>query len=159
MKKFLLFLLVILLFSNMPNHVVTAQESDAKEEVSDKKEDAAEEEFNVRDFRNPFLTWLPLAIFQKAEGPEADIAVITEDAEGFIETIMPEEEIIPPDLIIQGLIWNTDFPQAIVNNTIVTVGDIIDEAEILDINREGIMIKYKEKEFPIKVQLFIEGSE
>jgi len=100
--------------------------------------------------RDPFKTWLP----KKAQKSKREDA----DSREKIEKIKLEEEIVLPDFIIQGLIWNTDFPQAIINDFVVKIGDIIDEAKILDISKEGIKIFYKEKEFFIKAQLSIAGS-
>ena len=44
------------------------------------------------------------------------------------------------NLKVQGIIWGGRFPQAIVNNRVVTVGDTIDGAEILGIDKNGITL-------------------
>lgn len=44
------------------------------------------------------------------------------------------------NLKVQGIIWGGRFPQAIVNNRVVTVGDTIDGAEILNIDKNGITL-------------------
>jgi len=41
---------------------------------------------------------------------------------------------------VQGIIWGGRFPQAIVNNRVVIVGDTIDGAEILSIDKNGITL-------------------
>lgn len=61
-----------------------------------------------------------------------------------------ETVIDPPELSISGLIWNSDRPQAIINGRVVSVGDEIDGARLLSVNKEGITIEYKGIEFPVK---------
>ena len=59
---------------------------------------------------------------------------------------VPEEEIekLPiPDLNIEGLIWNSDMPQAIVNGSVVKIGDDIEGIKIVEINKKGITIEYE----------------
>lgn len=53
----------------------------------------------------------------------------------------PEEvkEIIPlPDVKISGIIWNSDRPQAIINGSIVDIGDSILGIQITEIRKTGI---------------------
>lgn len=55
----------------------------------------------------------------------------------------------PPDLKISGLVWNTSRPQAIVNDRVVDVGDVIEEAKIVSIRRDGIKIEFKGQNFDL----------
>lgn len=48
-----------------------------------------------------------------------------------------------PQLNITGLIWNTDRPQAVVNDNVLSVGDEIDGIKLLSVDKDGIMVKYK----------------
>ncbi len=41
---------------------------------------------------------------------------------------------------INGIIWNTDMPQAIVNDRVVRVGDDLQGAKILSIKKEGVEV-------------------
>jgi hypothetical protein len=68
-----------------------------------------------------------------------------------------------PALTIQGVIWGAKFPQAIINNKVVKVGDIINlgeqaapatpeeaasqEIKILNITRENITLFYQSRQF------------
>ena len=52
--------------------------------------------------------------------------------------VKPVVEVLPPKLTINGIIWNTDRPQAIVNGKIVDIGDIISKVKITDIRKSGI---------------------
>jgi len=62
-----------------------------------------------------------------------------------------EKIIIPlPELAIEGIIWNTYMPQAIVDGKIVRVGDIIKNAEIVGIEKSGIIVFYNGEKVLIK---------
>lgn len=50
-----------------------------------------------------------------------------------------------PSLEIEGLVWNTDHPQAIVNGKIVGIGDIISETRIMDIQKRGITVLFQDR--------------
>ena len=45
-----------------------------------------------------------------------------------------------PSLQIQGIVWGGGFPQAIINNKVVRVGDTIEEVRITDINKSGVTV-------------------
>jgi type II secretory pathway component PulC len=62
-----------------------------------------------------------------------------------------EEEITLPSLVVSGLIWGGNIPQAIINGKILKEGDTVEGAEILEIKKEGVIIIYKGKEFTIPV--------
>lgn len=47
-----------------------------------------------------------------------------------------------PDLQIQGIVWGGAFPQAIINNKVVKIGDTIEEARIMEIKKEGITVYF-----------------
>jgi len=58
---------------------------------------------------------------------------------------VPEKEIEKfsiPDLI-EGLIWNSDMPQAIINGSVVKIGDYIEGVKIVGIDKKGITIDYE----------------
>jgi hypothetical protein len=56
----------------------------------------------------------------------------------------PKERIMLPlpRLNIEGMIWNTPMPQAIINGRIVRIGDIIEGVKIVKIEKQGITIDY-----------------
>lgn len=59
-------------------------------------------------------------------------------------------DIKPPQLKITGLIWNTDRPQAIVNERVLSAGDEIEGAKLLSVTKNGINIEYKGVKFFIE---------
>ena len=56
-------------------------------------------------------------------------------------------ETPPPSLTVQGIIWGGRFPQAIINNKVVKVGDTIEGVRITDINKDGITIFYEDRQY------------
>ncbi|RJP28221.1 MAG: hypothetical protein C4533_07030 [Candidatus Omnitrophota bacterium] len=52
------------------------------------------------------------------------------------------EAVNLPELKVQGLIWGSELPQAIINNKVVKVGDTISGVEILEINDKGITVLF-----------------
>lgn len=51
-----------------------------------------------------------------------------------------------PSLTIQGIIWGGVFPQAIINNKVVKVGDTLEGARIIGINKDGIRVLFEGRE-------------
>jgi len=47
-----------------------------------------------------------------------------------------------PKLAIEGMIWNTNMPQAIVNGHVVRIGDTTEGVRIVKIEKQGITIDY-----------------
>jgi len=43
---------------------------------------------------------------------------------------------------VTGIIWGVSLPQAIINDQVLTVGDLIAGAEILSIEKDGIALSY-----------------
>ena len=41
---------------------------------------------------------------------------------------------------VKGLVWNTDIPQAIVNDAVVRVGDVVSGMKIISIRQKGVEI-------------------
>lgn len=47
--------------------------------------------------------------------------------------------------IVQGIIWGGKMPQAIINNKVFNIGDSIEGAVIMSIDKTGISLSYGEK--------------
>jgi hypothetical protein len=86
-------------------------------------------EYKTESLKNPFQGYL--------KKPEA------EAASG------KQQEVPPPTLTIQGIIWGGELPQAIIDNKVVKVGDVIQEARIIDINKYGVTISFKGRQYNI----------
>lgn len=75
----------------------------------------------------------------------------------FEETAENKEstEITPlPDMQFQGMIWKSSRPQAIINNKVYDIKDVINvtdgKIEIKDIDKDGIHLIYKSNEFIVR---------
>jgi len=66
--------------------------------------------------------------------------------------VKAEEKIeIPlPKLTIEGIVWNSDMPQAIVDGSVVRIGDIIKDVEIIGIEKKGIIVSYNDEKVLIE---------
>lgn len=87
--------------------------------------------------RNPFQSFLP----QKSKPAAPDGSA--EDHTRRSATLMAEPpkveiKIEPPKLILSGLIWNSDQPQAIVDGHVVGVSDKVKGVKITAITARGV---------------------
>lgn len=104
---------------------------------------SADQEANPFTLKDPFLPLFP----KKAKEVKKEIKIIPEEVE-----VKKEEKVRPPELSVQGLVWGKTNPQAIINHTVVTVGDEIDGVKILNINKEGIKILFQNQIFFVRLQ-------
>lgn len=113
---------------------------------------------------NPFKSQLPV----KEEKIEETTATVEDNFEGnddskeeeeYFEAeaeaeplmeipLMPEQPL--PDIIISGIIWNSDRPQAIINGKIVDIGDTVQEIQIIGIQKAGIDGLFNGREVTLK---------
>jgi hypothetical protein len=105
--------------------------------------------------RNPFEPWLPNVVVEpKGTAKPAVKATVKPEPRRVDRTTRAVKppvhldrqkpvEIKPPDLRITGLVWNTNRPQAIINEKVVDVGDSIEDAIIVAINKTGIEISFQ----------------
>jgi len=69
-----------------------------------------------------------------------------------------EENVVLPEMQFQGMVWKSSRPQAIINNKVYDIKDVIDvgtgglggEIKIKDIAKDGIHLIYKNKEFIVR---------
>ncbi len=86
----------------------------------------------------------PKAAEYKAEGFDDPFK---EEAEGLKQEEKKEERKPLPELIIQGIVWGGGFPQAIINNKVVRVGDTIAEARVVDISNKGLILSFQGRQY------------
>ncbi|MFH1459827.1 MAG: general secretion pathway protein GspB [Candidatus Omnitrophota bacterium] len=95
----------------------------------------------------------------KYTGAEAkrDPFMLSQELERLIK--LPPKQLIPKDVQIilpkielQGIVYKKGRPQAILNGCVINVGEYIEEFEVREITRNGIVLFYKGKEFEIKMQ-------
>jgi hypothetical protein len=85
-------------------------------------------EYKSGGLRDPFKTCLI------KEEPKA---VMPENAE-----LPKQPELALDDLKVEGVIWGVKTPQAIINGRVLTVGDFIEGAEIISIEKKGITLRF-----------------
>ena len=121
--------------------------------------------------RNPFVPQLPLELLEEAEvttetapteTPTPSIGPGSESASTSTttttESTVPQEKPIlgNPTLVVSGILWNSDRPQAIVNGNIIEIGDkmfsvptdqgeTIEQVEFVAISKEGVSVAFKDK--------------
>lgn len=88
-------------------------------------------EYKSSQLRDPFMTYLikeePLPAATLPETATTTVAGPGLDVSRFR---------------VQGIIWGAKVPQAIINNKVLTIGDLIDGAEILSIEKKGITVSF-----------------
>jgi hypothetical protein len=90
--------------------------------------------YNAEGLKDPFM--LPKIEENKVQLPESGL-----------EPKIPEVMVVPPALTIQGILWGGRSAQAIINQKIVKIGDILEGARIIDIKKEGIIIDFQGQQF------------
>ena len=125
-----------------------------------------ESRFDSLEIRNPFLSQLP-----KKEEPKPAVPAVADhppEPADFVPVVMapvqsvilppkgerqmvtsPPPEVSLPELAIAGLVWDTDRPQAIVNNEIVNVGDTVSGVRIIAIKKTGLDVFFNGKDFSV----------
>lgn len=60
-----------------------------------------------------------------------------------------ESETFNPStpLIVQGVVWGGAMPQAIINNRVTNIGDVIEGAKVIDISKKGVILLYKDRKY------------
>jgi len=122
-----------MIITGFPSQVCLAAREGAADAV--KKSDFVlkpEVSYKAADVKDPFKSWLPEPPIPVPSREERDV------------------EVKLPDFTIAGIFWGADFPQAIINDTIVKVGDTILEAKIIGIEPEGVTVNFNRRDFLLK---------
>lgn len=69
---------------------------------------------------------------------------------GAEQAVTTGEEKPLPSLTIQGLVWGGRFPQAIINNKVLKVGDIIEGAQVINISKDGVSLLFDGKLYELQ---------
>lgn len=84
-------------------------------------------EYKSSKFRDPFKTYL-----------------IKEEPKIVVQDDLPvtKPQFDTSKITIQGIVWGGARSQAIINNRVCTIGDTIEGAQILSIDKKGITLNY-----------------
>lgn len=93
------------------------------------------------DFKDPFFSGLPV---KEGEVSEEPVAGGTEAA------AEPEEQFDPAKYQVTGLVWGQAAPKAIINDTIYSIGDTVEGAKVVNIDKNGILMEFNSKEYLMK---------
>ncbi len=71
-----------------------------------------------------------------------------------VQAIIPSPEktrvnIVLPPLVVTGLVWGGHNPQAIINGQVVMKGDFIEGAQVIEIEKEGVTVNYRNQTFKL----------
>lgn len=91
--------------------------------------------YKAADLRNPFRSPFDETVNEKAtEKKAADLKTIEKPL---------------PALAVQGVIWGGSFPQAIINDKVVKVGDVIEGASIIGIDKDGVEVSFDKRKYSL----------
>ena len=118
---------IIILFASFMSMVISPKTVEAAEATAPKgSQEANKIEYKSEGLRDPFQE-------EKIEINE-----------------QPQEQIEAkplPALQIQGIVWGGSFPQAIINNKVARVGDTIEGVRITDINKNGVIVFFENRQY------------
>lgn len=111
------------------------------------------------EMRNPFEPQLPARQIEPAQKPvevqTRPIAQRTPERDKLAEQkpaiTAPEEPEAIPEMDIRGLVWNSDRPQAIINNQVIDIGDIVGDVQIIGIRKNEIDVSFQGRQETIKL--------
>lgn len=85
-----------------------------------------------QEYRDPFVSLLPKEEPKKTKEKKE----------------VKEEYISPPEITVEGVLWGTDKPEAIIDGKVYVVGDYLDkETKIYKIEKNEVYILHKGKVF------------
>ena len=99
--------------------------------------------FNAK--RNPFY-------------PPAAVAEMLKKPDQIPGAELVAKDVKLPKVDLQGIIWSKRTPQVIVNDSVMKVGEFIEEFEIKEIRRTGIILFYKGNDYFIKMLGYIKKN-
>ena len=105
--------------------------------------------------RNPFKDWFPAIKIIETEPVVEEEFIEAEPIEIFFE---PEETFDPSIYTVDGLIWGSYKPKAIIDNKIYDIGDKLGEAVVTKIEKEGVILFFDDKEYLITTEKTISAE-
>ncbi|MBN3038028.1 MAG: hypothetical protein JW869_01265 [Candidatus Omnitrophica bacterium] len=107
----------------------------AQDEKKDSKEPSwPRVEYTAISLRDPFMS------------PDEMIIRPTQET----KDDFPKIKVPLTHLHIQGMVWGSKSPQAIINNKVVRKGDVIEGAQVLDVRKEGVYLLYQDNQYILR---------
>jgi hypothetical protein len=120
---------------------------------------------DLQSIRDPFVSLLPKKVKEPEKAPEP-VPVIVEHPAPPVERPAPPPEMPAPPPVhveeinpfaggtikINGIIWNTEMPQAIVNDHVVRLGEDLLGGKIVAIKKDGIEVEHHGKKYTLTIE-------
>lgn len=97
----------------------------AQEDVADVVVERPQIKYKSSLLRDPFSTYLVKELKTEVSSPVG-------------KELLATPGIDLDSLKVQGIVWGGEMPQAIINNEVLSVGDVINGAKIISIDKKGI---------------------
>lgn len=135
-KLIIVFLIGVFIGVCFSSHLWARQDIDAVMQESGSPEEPifdlrVDVKYTAEGLRDPFESYL---IKEKAVGIKEKGAAVGQ---------------VLPSLVVQGIIWGGSFPQAIINDKVVKIGDEVERARILEISKEGVVVLYDNRRYDL----------
>ncbi|MDD5730529.1 MAG: hypothetical protein PHN57_05325 [Candidatus Omnitrophica bacterium] len=124
------------------------KELESQEKSVNEKISAADEllkkpklEYTASDLKDPF--------FPEEKKPETTLQPDTGEITTEVKPV-PEGQLESlSNFTVTGIIWGGTVAQAIVNDKVVKIGDIVDGAKIIKIEKNGIIVSYMNRQYKL----------
>ena len=63
---------------------------------------------------------------------------------------IPKPEVPLPSFQVNGLVWNTERPQAILDSQVINVGDTIKGCTVINIDKNGVLLNFQDRTFTVQ---------
>ena len=70
----------------------------------------------------------------------------------FVSLERSEEGLKLTGFSLEGILWNSERPLAIINDQIVTRGDVVQGAEVVDIKEDRVILRYGKEESVLRLK-------
>lgn len=127
-KNTVVFFLMVFNLLIFLGHLFAANDNLVRDEITSR----AQVEYKAEGLRDPFQTGL------EAKKEEA-------------EAIAPKESVslTLPTLNVEGIIWGTSIPQAIINKKVAKIGDVVEGAQVTEIKKDGVKVIFNNQEYKL----------
>ena len=108
----------------------------------------------ISNLKNPFQSQLPpppVVVDPAQLNPGQNnnqIPNLGNNVSNIVNAVIPQK----PSITVTGLVWSDIVQQAVVNSQIVGVGDQINGAKVLQINRDGVRVSYQGIEYTFTIK-------
>ncbi len=94
-------------------------------------------EYKADNLRDPFQKYFVIPVQTPGE-------ISVEQEEASAEKSAEDEAAIQA-IKLQGLIWGGNIPQAIINERVAKVGDVVDNMQIIEISKDGVSVLFNNR--------------